>query len=212
MAAEGLRRLAEHPEFTTFYEDCDVRVRFYGDYTRRMQGTVMAPLVEVFEAAAERTATHQGRRLLYGVFGNDPTEQIAALGADYYTTHGAYPDRDTLVRLYYGEDVDPVDIFIGFDRFAAFDMPLLNTGEEDLYFTVSPSLYLDETQLRDILYDAIFTRRRDEPAYHQMTPAQLTAMRNFYHRNRHHTQGVGKVHPAFGLWVPHITQESEDTT
>ena len=100
------------------------------------------------------------------------------------------PDKRTLVELYYGEYVEPVDLFIGFSKFRAFDMPLLTTGTEDLYFTVSPSPYLTERQLRDILYDHLFTRPGDLD-YSAMDGDDWARMNGFYRANLGNTLGVG---------------------
>ncbi len=50
----------------------------------------------------------------------------------------AYPTGARWSTLYYGEYVAPVDLFVGFDKFCTFDMPLIATGDEDLYFHGQP--------------------------------------------------------------------------
>ena len=99
---------------------------------------------------------------------------------EHYLAQGAIPDKQTLVQKYYGEDVPPVSIFIGFDKFSVFDMPLLSTGAEDLYFSLSPSPYMTERQLRAILYDHIYVRRTPEPDYTKLEPEELNWLRNYY--------------------------------
>jgi hypothetical protein len=83
-------------------------------------------------------ATRQNSRfqLFFGVFADEWIETVARLSVEHYLAQGAVPDKEALIRKYYGEDLPPVSIFIGFDKFCAFDMPLLSTGEEDLYFSV----------------------------------------------------------------------------
>ena len=102
--------------------------------------------------------------------------------------------------MYYGEPVEPVSFFLGFDRFSAFDMPLLATGNEDLYFTVTPSPDLSERQLRSILYDHLFTRRTEEPDYLSMTAEDQEWMLEFYQINQEHTLGIGAC--KGGIWYP----------
>jgi tuberculosinol/isotuberculosinol synthase len=199
MAAEGLCRLADHPDFLQFYDAYDVRVRFYGDYHKYFGPTPYAYLVDIFDEVTERTAHHERRRLFYGLFANDATETVAEAAVRYYAEHGHVPDRHTLVELYYGEHVEPVDLFIGFDKCAAFDMPLLATGNEDLYFTVCPSLYLDGQQLRAILYDHLYTRRGD-PDYAALELDDWVFMAGFYEANRGKTIGVGTKRG--GIWYP----------
>jgi hypothetical protein len=78
-------------------------------------------------------------------------------------------------------------------------MPLVATGMEDLYFTVSPTLYMTQDQLRAILYDHIYSRR-NEIDYSEMSPESWQHMRHFYRKNHGNTLGVGtKVN---GIWYP----------
>jgi tuberculosinol/isotuberculosinol synthase len=202
MAAEGLIRLAQGADFRDFYQAYQVRVRFYGDYRKFFGPTPYAYLSDLFDEVTAETATHDRHRLFFGVCAHDPVETVAELAVRYHAEQGRVPDRQTLVSLYYGEHVPPVSLFIGFDRFWAFDMPLIATGEEDLYFTVSPSPYLTERQLRDILYDHLYARRGDEPDYAAMGPESWSLMRDFYRANMGRTLGIGTRHRRTGFWYP----------
>lgn len=202
MAAEGLSRLATHPEFLEFFQAYGVRVRFYGDYPRFFGSTPHTHLLDLFARVTARTAPHDRHRLFFGLFAHDATETVAELAVRYHAEHGCVPDKRTLVELYYGEYVEPVDLFIGFDRFSAFDMPLVALGNEDLYFTVSPSPYLTQEQLRGILYDHLYSRREEEPDYLVMRPEDWTLMREFYRLNQGKTLGVGARHKRGGFWYP----------
>jgi tuberculosinol/isotuberculosinol synthase len=200
VAVEGLTRLATHPDFLGFYHAYGVRVRFYGDHRKFFGPTPYAHLSDMFDEATSQTLTHNRHRLFFGVCAHDATETIAELGIRYYLEHNCTPDKHTLVKMYYGEHVDPVNLFIGFDKFAAFDMPLLATGREDLYFTVTPSPYLTKQQLRSILYDHLYTRHGDEPDYSTLEAESWALMRNFYQANMTRTSGVG-IKRA-GIWYP----------
>jgi hypothetical protein len=205
MALDALALAATRPEFLAFYDEHQIRVSLYGDYRKYLANTRFAYLIDLFDEVKRRTATHQRHRLFYGVFAHDAAETIAELGVRYHVEHGRVPDKRTLVEMYYGEYVDPVSFFIGFDKFCAFDMPLVTTGNEDLYFTVSPSLYLSEQQLREILFDHIYTRRAEDTDYSELSPEGREAMRSFYDANRWKTLGVGERHPSAGYWYP-LTQ------
>jgi adenosine tuberculosinyltransferase len=200
IGADGLVRLAEHPAFADFYDQYDVRVHFYGDHRRFLEGTEFAHLSDTFDAATERTRDHKRFRLFFGVFANDAAPAVAEFSARSFQSHGRVPEKRELIEMYYGEYVEPVDLFIGFDRFSSFDMPLLATGEEDLYFTVSPSPYMDQVQLRSILHDHMYKRRAPEPEYEDLSPAEIQDLRNFYTTHRGDTLGTGKL--LHGIWVP----------
>jgi tuberculosinol/isotuberculosinol synthase len=188
---DGLAQLASHPEMLGFYGAYGVRVRFYGDYRRFFEPTPFAYLSDLFDEATARTAANGRYRLFYGVCAHDATETLAELSVSYYRTHGRVPNKQKLVELYYGEHVEPMDLFIGFDKFCTFDMPLVASGDQDLYFTVCPSPYLTERQLRDVLYDHLYSRRGGEPDYETMPAEDWRFMREFYRANQGHTLGVG---------------------
>lgn len=203
MAAEGLSALATHPAFLDFYETYGVRVRFYGEYRNHLAATPYAELIDLFDNVMARTERNNRHRLFFGLFVHDATETIAELAIQHYREHEHPPDKRALVERYYGEYVEPVDIFIGFSKLRAFDMPLLMTGKTDLYFTVSPSLYLTEAQLRDILYDHLYARQRSSQTdYALLSPEDQGAMRAFYQANAGNTVGIGRWHPRWQFWYP----------
>lgn len=191
MAIEGLALLATHDDFVGFYDAYQVRVRFYGDYRRFFESTLYAYLPDLFDAAAAQTSTYDRHRLFFGVCAHDATDSIARLAVQYHSEHGCIPDKRTLVEMYYGEYVEPVDFFVGFDKFCVFDMPLVGTGNEDLYFTIRPSPYLSERQLRHILYDHLYSRRGGDPDYSIMSSDDWSLMKDFYRGNIDRTMGVG---------------------
>lgn len=200
LAIEGIRRLTSEAHFLEFFEAYQVRVRFYGDYRRHLAGTTSEELISHLDHITEKTRAHNRNRLFFGMFANDASEQIADIAVRYFQHHGHTPNRRTLVSSYYGEYVEPVSFFIGFDRLSAFDMPLLATGEEDLYFTVNPSLDMTPRQLRQILYDHLYTRRAPEPDYEALSPRDLGWMQAFYKENYERTVGIGEL--IGGIWYP----------
>lgn len=197
---EGLRRLASHPLFLQFYEDYDVRIHFYGEYIRHLQSTPYASVCTLFNEAVRQTRNHHTRRLFLGVFAADATQSIIEFSAKYYTEHGKIPDKKELIEMYYGEYVNPADIFIGFDKFSVFDYPLLATGEEALYFTVSPSPYMTPQQLRNILYDYMYIRKVNEPDYSLLSTKDIHWFQDFYRENSNVTLGTGTIRA--GIWIP----------
>jgi len=202
IGAEGLAKLANDSTLLNFYNEYDVRVHFYGDHRRFLHGTKLEYLSDLFDLAAERTRTHGRYRLFFGIFGNDATQAIVEFSANYYQQKGRLPEKRELIEMYYGEYVEPVSLFIGFDRFSVFDMPLIATGEEDLYFTFSPSLYMNAIQLRCILYDHLYTRRVPDIEYSDMPLEELQELHNIYIQRREYTLGTGEL--LHGIWIPSI--------
>jgi len=147
---------------------------------------------------ALQTSSHFQHKLFYGVFANDATEEVARISTLWYAANGTTPTRKELVESYYGEYIEKADLFIGFERFTAYDFPLLNLGNESLYFTAAPSLYMNQTSLRKILYDHIYLRPLPEPDYSAMSDDELARMRNIYLARRASVFGVG--HVDNGIW------------
>lgn len=194
----GMRLFAEHPSFIEFYEKYGVRVHFYGDYRRELSQTKYAYLVDIFDDLTQKTSKNSRCRLFYGVFGSDATEMIAEFSVKYHQDIGRTPTRREIIEFYYGEYIDKADIFIGFEKFNVFDYPMLGWGEESLYFTVAPSLYMSESLLRDILYDYIYLRPIHDPDYFTMPKADFEDMHRFYDANRDHAFGIGEIRG--GIW------------
>jgi tuberculosinol/isotuberculosinol synthase len=190
--------LAQHQDFLDFYKKFDARIHFYGDYRKELKETEYAYITDQFDEAVQKTAGYKTRRLFYGVFASDATQSIAELSIEHYTKTGKAPTRKELIEAYYGEYIEKANIFIGFEKFSVFDYPMLNWGEESLYFTVAPSLYMTEKQLREILYDHMYLRPIKEPDYLAMPREDFETMRAFYMDNKDAAYGVGEVRS--GIW------------
>jgi len=197
---DGLVRTASDRTYREFFNRYKVRVRFYGDYRDVLTGTPYEYALKFMYEVTEATKRNSSHRLFFGVFADEVTETVSRLAVEHYLAEGAIPDKQSLVRKYYGEELPPVSLFIGFDKFSLFDMPLLGTGEEDLYFSLSPSPYMTIHQLRAILYDHIYIRRTPEPDYTKLTSEELDWLRIYYRDNKDHALGVGKI--KFNLWFP----------
>jgi tuberculosinol/isotuberculosinol synthase len=189
---------ATHPAFLELYETYGVRVHFYGDYRRQLSNTPYSYIYESFDEITRKTAHHKERALFYGVCGEDATATIANLAIKYYQEIGKSPSRGELIEQYYGEYIEKADIFIGFEKFNVFDYPMLSWGEESLYYTVTPSLYMNQRQLRRILYDYVYLRPVQDPDYFTMPEADFELMREHYKINNETTFGVGEM--KGGIW------------
>lgn len=207
MVAEGFAALANHPEFLAFFDQYQVKASFYGDYRKFLSKTKYSHLLDTFDAVKQKTAQNNQCRLFFGLFASDATESVAELSVAYYQQRGAIPNKQKIIELYYGEYVQPVSFFIGFDKFSAYDMPLLTSGFEDLYFTVSPSAYLSQNQLREILFDHIYSRPVEEPEYSEMSQESWKEMKTFYQVYRETTLGIGIIRD--GIWYPKLPNGRE---
>ncbi|MFO7583943.1 MAG: hypothetical protein R6W69_04360 [Anaerolineales bacterium] len=207
MVAEGFAALANHPDFLTFFEHYQVKAGFYGDYRKFLTGTNYVRLLNTFDEVKNKTSQNGRHRLFFGLFASDATESVAELAVTYYQQHGVIPGRKKIIELYYGEYIQPVNFFVGFDKFSAFDMPLLTSGFEDLYFTVSPSAYLSQNQLREILFDHLYLRPKQEPEYQEMSSDSWERTKQFYKTHRETTLGVGVLRD--GIWYPKLPDKQQ---
>ena len=196
----SMELLAKHPTFLDFYKTYGVRVHFYGDYEKQLNGTPYSYICNSFIEITEKTAQNKNCRLFYGVCADDATETTAELSVDHYKKTGKIPSRHELIEQYYGEYIEKADIFIGFEKFNVFDYPMLGWGEESLYYTVAPSLYISSRQFKNILYDYIYLRPVQDPDYFTMPEEDFEAMKKFYKVNREATFGIGEMRG--GIWYP----------
>jgi tuberculosinol/isotuberculosinol synthase len=203
--ATGLSAVATNPIFTRFYQDYQVRVRFYGDYRKIFPDTECADVPGHFDQIMDSTREYRQRRLFYGVSTHRALEDAMELAVQAYLQQGIMPDRQTLIEMYYGEPLPPVSLFITSGKFNSFGMPLLETDDTSLYFTVAPSPYLTERQLRAMLYDHLYSRRASAKSnYSDLANDDFGTMRTFYQTYRETTLGTGVMRN--GTWYPLIPE------
>lgn len=202
MTLQALTLLCDHPQLKSLYESQQVRVRFYGDYVNTLSEAPFSHVLDQFSRLTDRTSHHDQHRIFWGINAHDATQTTTDLVIRYYQEHQQTPNKEALIKMYYGELIPPVNIFISAGKPRAFDMPLLSTGDEDLYYTVAPSPYLTQQQLRDILFDHIYARRKEQERYDLLEKVERDKMRTFYHENFHNTLGVGRNHRHWGIWYP----------
>ncbi|MGI9049945.1 MAG: hypothetical protein ACR2GU_11340 [Rubrobacteraceae bacterium] len=197
----GLLRLGEDDVYREMFAT-GARLRFYGDYEEVLDTPDFRPMLDACAELAATTASGSGPLLLIGLFADDPYPTIARLSVGFARKHGRPPDRRELVEAYYGLRVPDLSLFLGFAQPALFDVPLLSTGREDLYATLSPSPDLTEKQFREILYDHLITRRTPEPDYESLPEEAQARLAHYYERTRGVTLGVGITDPRTGVWQP----------
>jgi len=203
----GLVRTAGDPAFLEFFKNYKVRVRFYGDYRKHLASTSFAHALESLDKVTELTKNNTSFNLFFGVFADDATQTLAELSIRHFQKEGNIPSRRQLVEQYYGEYIEPASLFIGFDKFSVFDYPMLNVGNEDLYFSISPSPYMTEKQLRLILYDHTFERKNAEPDYASLSQSELQNLREYYRLHQDEALGVGEIKE--GLWTPSFIADKD---
>ena len=197
----GLLQLGEDAVNREMFE-AGLRVRFYGDYEEVLDTPGFRRLLGACADLTEATASGDGPLLLIGLFADAPYPRLARLSVEFANRRGRPPDRQELIEAYYGLAVPDLSLYLGYLRPALFDVPLLATGQEDLYATLAPSADLIERQLREILYDHLVTRRIPEADYEGLSGEALAALLEYNARHRGVTLGTGRIDPITGLWNP----------
>lgn len=199
------RLILNEEKWMNFYEENGIRVRVYGDveFIHKMGYHDFIKWARNIEAATE---SHNRHTLFWGYActGSIETMRIIDLCIDFSETHGRHPSNQEIRELYYGVNVDDVDIFIrpGEIRDSDCQPPLLG-GNSQMYFPMCPLTELDEGFFKEILYDYLFCRvtsgGRKEYSK-EMDSSDLQIIQRFYDQNRETIIGLGEKIGDF--WVP----------
>ena len=205
----GLLRLVEDPVYQEMFSS-GTRIRFYGDFEEVLDTPAFRPILQVCADLTSATASGDGPLLLIGLFADAPYPTLARLSVEFATRRGRPPDRRELIEAYYGLDVPDLSIYLGFAQPGVFEVPLVATGLEDLYATLTPSPDLTEAQLRGILYDHLVTRRTPAPDYGTLSADARAALTEYNERYSGITLGVGRIDPITRVWTPLLPDNPND--
>jgi hypothetical protein len=187
------------------YELYEMGVLFRGGWERAFEKMGAAQVMEDCLALEQDTAPFRERWLVW-VAADEPIPQaLVPVVKKALEETGEMPARSALCEAYYGRGLTHADIFIGNNKptIEGQSPPLLTLG--DLYFTVSPSYYVDRPQWRTILYDHLFARRVRYRDWAAIGPEDMEEMRAFYQANQGVTLGVGRHHAPSQTWRPHLS-------
>ncbi|GAM28862.1 hypothetical protein SAMD00019534_120380, partial [Acytostelium subglobosum LB1] len=200
----GLDCLTKDSQLRDAFESMGIRIVFYGEWREFCQFDNDQDLEKLMEKLMTESAHRTKHILLFGTSITSPTEVIGRLSVEYYIKHNKLPTKNDMIEQYYGVPVSDIDLYIGFDRPVTDGRPpiISEDGAEDLYFTISPHSYFNETQFRTILYDHIFSRSVVNSKEYDLTFSDVRKMHGFYNRNKNATLGVGEVQTNGQYWYP----------
>lgn len=208
-ALGGLLQLADDPIYQEMFAE-GVRLRFYGDYEELLDTPTFRPMLRACREITDATASGDGPLLMIGLFADAPYPTIARLSVEFADKHSRPPNRQELIEAYYGVPVPDLSLYLGFAQPALFDVPMVATGEEDLYATLTPSPHLTEAQLREILYDHLITRRTPDPDYETLSERAKDSLAEYNNLYSGETLGVGRIDPLTGIWNPVLPPSTDD--
>lgn len=208
---EYRRNLAAAVEFMAnqeaqeLYAQFDVGVLFRGAWSEMFEALGLPHLFEKCSDLEHETAPQRERWLIWLTQDDPIPRSLVPLLADSLRTTGELPPQAALCTAYYGRPLTDIDIFIGHNKpTAASQFPPLLTVN-DLYFTVTPSYYLDQHQWRGILYDHLFTRGASYRDYTAFDPGAMDDLRAYYQANQGIVLGVGTQHASTQTWRPRLS-------
>lgn len=198
----GMEKIASSADFLSFYQEYGVRVHFFGNYCQVLKGSAHESTLAHFDEIEAQTQANN-RHLLYWGFNSehDQMTPILDLAVQYYRDHGRSPSQEEIITLHYKEPIDPIDIYIGFNRPKTSDLiPPLLEGQTDLYFTVGLSFDLSQIQFRSILYDHLFARQGRHRDYGELSENVFSEMQAFYRLNQNNVIGLGQRYDPGAIW------------
>lgn len=198
--AQSIPQFFGHATLRAFYQEYQVRVRFFGGF-EAFHGAEPGG-ENVFQAIFHQTVGHSAHRIFYGVLPEHPVNTITALTVKAFQETGQIPDFSALTQMYFGEDVASADLLLSSGVFYVPNLPLLIDHSTQLYFGVSPSFSMTEVQLRGILHDYLFSRRVEKTDYERLNEEDWQQMAHLFAQHQNDTLGVGTQNSRWGLWHP----------
>ena len=208
----GLDYIFHDPAWLSFYEETNIRVRFYGN-REFMKNEGYSLLVDWMQELEERTAANDGANLFIGFAHNRSRDEIRliSMSIDFYKKWGRAPTRDELIRLYFGTDVPDVGFFVRSCEVRDSDcQPILISGlKTQFYFPVVSLTLLSEKAIRCILYDVIANREgpggKKMYSRTEIEATNITRVREYYELNCNSVLGLGLREGSF--WLPYAKIE-----
>lgn len=199
--AKSLRILADENAWD-LYANHDIGVMFRGNWEYLLNQLDVPDILDSYLTIEEHTAPYRSRLLIWTTAEETIPSPLAPLIAESIHQTGQLPPTSLLVETYYSRALSHIDIFIGHNKPSLKSQipPLLEAN--DLYFTMTPSYYLDLPQWRHILYDHLFARRGNKRDYDTWTQASVNDLRTFYANHRRSILGVGNYQPLTQTWRP----------
>jgi hypothetical protein len=190
----------------SIYKKHNAEVTFYGDLdgARNMYG---GEIIDKYIVSFKRINPEiPQKHILIGIgFSTDrETEIIANLAIDHFKETGKNPNREELVKRYFGYNVPAIDIFIRTNevKMSGGLTPLLTQHDTQLYFPVAPGIMsLTENTIKSVLYDYLYSRVLSHGMHEHspITEFEAEEVSNFYERHQNEVLGLGRR--VGDLWI-----------
>ena len=189
-------------ETLNFYNQNKIHVKFRGMWETVLEQYDQKNLYQKMLDFESTTVSDSHSRLIWCIQDKPIPDTLLPFVQNHIATAQEMPDQTILAHEYYNETNFSEPIFIGNNKpnLGGQLPPFLSPG--DLYFTVSPTLYLDHIVWRNILFDHLFMRQVAYRNYTEITAEAMLELREFYHVNRSKVIGIGRFHTSTQTWRP----------
>lgn len=193
-----------------FYKRSGVRVKIYGDrelFNQVASAHGYPEAIKWCDELERETSKNKDHLLLWGLAcsGTPETERLVNLGIEFFQRTGRRPTQEDLVKIYFGESIDAIDIFLRPGELRDSDcQPPLISGRSEMYFPVAPLTQLKSDFFKDVLYDYLFCRirsfSRKEYRDTNTSPEVVEKVKHHFEARRDSIIGVGERIGRF--WLP----------
>lgn len=203
----ALKNILTGEEWEEFFREFDIKVNIYGDLNS-IYGLGYPEVEKWIKSVETGTSKHKTRRLLLGLAYGQSVEEVrlAEMAIDFYGKHKKVPSRNDLLRLYYGDTVDYVDILIRPSVVRDSDMqPILVCGRAEMYFPVTSCLLITEEMMKTILYDYLYQRMISfglKDYSDGVDMSELEFIREYFKINKNAILGIGMRKREGHFWFP----------
>jgi undecaprenyl diphosphate synthase len=206
----GLKRLLKDNKWCEFYNKYGIKIKVYGDFDF-IKNNGFEYIIEWIDEIEQTTNQNSNYKIFYGVACSNKYEipRLMDLTIDFYKINNRKPNFKEKLTLYYGDEIDDVDIFIRPTEVRDSDIqpPLISGNRTQMYFPVAPN-YMSITSeiFKEILYDYLFCRSSilGSKVYSKvdMDYTYLKDIEIYYKENKKKVLGIGKRIGNF--WIPEI--------
>ena len=206
----SLKLIFTDKKWIDFYQDNDIKVKIYGDldYVKNKGYEELLQHAYDLEKITENNKKH---KLFFGIACSNKHEypRLMDMAIEFYKKFNRKPSYQEKLELYYGENVDDIDLFIRPTELRDSDIqpPLISGQQTQMYFLVAPdSISFNKDVYRNILYDYLYCRTSEFgiKTYQDkiINKSDLEEIKDYYSQNMHTIISTGKRIGNF--WVPEV--------
>lgn len=198
--------------FCQLYERRQVAARLYGDYDIAPNAAPVRTELTALTASLQALTPVGERQLLFGFAAGSFGDEAIKRGLTLGTQLNRVPTQDEVRAACFPQGPQQINILIGAGwlRVGMILPPLLDGGATDIYNLSHLVLDLQETSLRQILYDHLFRRWAAPEDDANYSSQDLLELKNFYSKHNNGLIGLGQL-VGPGIWYADYPNQTATT-